>query len=1398
MNNQILRGCSVLLLVLFFAPGVVSVAQDREYIYDHFNISNGLISDMVHKIVMDREGHAWIITYNGLQKYNGYEFETYTSNPESEGTLSSNFVEDIFEDHTGALIVVLDDGIDIYDKYSDSFRNLMSDVPFGEIRRDEISRRTSAVQDPNGSIWVNCNNQLVRIDSNKNDFIVYQDEYRGRFVLNADGTLLLIITDNTIKKYSLDKNLLTITSIEDIPGPRPVHRLNTIYYDSKGICWIGTSDGLYAFDERNTRFLEPGSVLPVTNPGQILFRDITSIYEDYLSDLWIASGKSLHKIDRMTGTTQKLQHELDNPNSILDEQITGIHGDRSGIIWVTYINEGFTRINIRTSNFLSYRHRPGYLNSLGGKSVRSVFEDEKGYIWVGLYNDGLDRIHPVTGNTSHLKHTPGDRTSVCSNYISSLLMDDHGRLWVGSHDNGLGYTDHPYSRNPDFRTPPFLNTHEEIYHMQEDTLGRIWIGTRAGLGMYTYGSDSLCWVLTGHNVQSFIIDHPNIWIASWNAGLCKLVFSGEQFRSESPVFDSVKSVYHAPSDPEVTDQRERNDKSGGLHNCISIYLDQENTIWLGTYDRGLVRATEAEGEIRYTVYDAGDGAPGNAVYGIVGDRDGNIWISTQHGLGKFDPVSERFENFYREDGLLSNYFMWKSYFKSPDGYLYFGTVDGLNVFYPDEIITDTLSASVFISELRIQSREINLGDTVNGDVILRRHITYQDTLILNHWNRNFSFGFFATGHPNPKKLTYSHILEEFDKEWNENAPGNRNATYTNLSPGTYQFRVRATESNTDWYGRYSTKVVVVMPPWWKTRLAYACYILLLSGLIFLITHSLIRFLGLKQELIYNEKLHQSKMMFFTNISHEFKAPLSLIKAPLNEILNEKELSPHNRKNLSVAKQNADNLLNLVDELMEFRRTDTGVSKLRAEKIELTGFVSEIVDQFECIAEQKGVHFYFNIPDDPVTLWADREKFRKIINNLLDNALRYTSKEGLVTLSIIRSPSRFSFKPDYHTLQLNEAKKEMKYAGILVSDTGVGISRESLPRIFDRFYQIEAERASHHIGSGIGLALVKNLVLMHQGEIQVASERGMGTEILVLLPLGDSHLKDEQKTIAMNESPNGGSSENESIPVNAGPATVQEEVPGLPGILLVEDHEELRQYLVENLSDEYRFYEASNGAEGLEILKDQRPDLIITDWIMPVMDGAAFIETIRTDERTSSIPVILLTAKDEVKDWQDGLEMGADQVIPKPFNLQLLRTQLRRIIANNRSRMRKYSLETRENLADFHGDSDARFMKQVEHIINEHIGDTGLNAAMIARELGVSRTSLYDRIRVLTGQTIGECIQKTRLKQAVKLMLYENIPVSEVYVMVGFSSSSYLILLFKKYYQTTPKEYIRNYLRTASN
>ena len=1402
MTGKILWIYYAILLCCNFFP---STAQHREYIYDHFNISNGLISDNVFKVVVDREGRAWIITYNGLQRYNGYEFETYTTKQGEQGSLTSNFVEDVFEDHDGDLIVILEDAIDIYDKQTDRFQNLLSNLPFAAIPRNEISRYASAVQDSAGSIWVNCNNQLVRIDRNKKDFIIYPDEFHGRFVLNGDSTLMWIITDREIKQYNLEDKLLSISTISDIPSPVPIERVNVIYCDSDGNLWLGTSAGLFLFDARNFRILDPHMFIehPSEESGP-LTQNITAIYEDYRKDLWVASGSTLVRIDLTTGDVRQLRHEIENYNSILDEQITGIHGDHTGIIWVTYLNEGLTRINIKTKNFRSYRYNPVGQTGLGGNTVRSVYKDERGVLWVGLYNDGLDRIDIQSGVVSHFKQDRGKGNSICSNYISALFVDRSGRLWIGSHDNGLCYADQPYGKKLIFNKPSFLNSTEEIYHILGDSLGRVWIGTRSGLGMFDYPSGSFRWILRDHNVQSFLFDGNSVWIASWNQGLCRLNFREDQFQLETPVFDSLTSIFHLPANGESEGRMNDGMISGNLQNCISIYRDPGGIIWLGTYDRGLVKAVETLDGFRFFHYGLKEGAPGNAVYGVTGDQDGNIWISTEHGIGRFDPARESFDNYYREDGLLSNYFMWKSYFRAPDGELFFGSVDGLNLFRPEEISREDEIPRIFVSEIRIQNQLIGCGDTVHGEVILDRHITYKDTLVLNHWNRNFSFGFYSTGYVSHEQVRYEHMLLGYDREWVMNPRGNRTASYNNLEPGTYQFRVRATLNESKWGDGFEEKTVMILPPWWKTKLAYAIYFMVIAGLVFLISFMLLKFLGLKHELIYNEKLHQTKLMFFTNISHEFKTPLSLISAPLNDILNEKGLTPHDRKNLQTAKQNADNLLNLVNELMEFRRTDTGNSKLRCEPIELTGYINEVALQFESIAGQKGIHFYHNVPREPVKVWVDRKKFRRIINNLLENALKYTREEGLVTLSVIPDPSRFSFKPGLHTLYLNRADRHMDYIGILVSDTGLGISRESLPRIFDRYYQIEAERAGQHIGSGIGLALVKNLVLMHRGEIRVASEREVGTEILILLPLGDQHLKEEEKTVSMEEIQ--GKEEAGAVEFGTGSiasvkkSTHEGPVPkdGLPMVLLVEDHVELRHYIGENLADEFRVLEAANGAEGLTILERHRPDLIIADWIMPVMDGAAFIKAVRSDPRHNTIPLILLTAKDEVKDKQIGLEMGADQVIGKPFNIELLKAQVKRTIRNYRDRGRKFSLENMENLEEVRRTREAYFLNELERIIREHIRETSLNAGTIARELGVSRTVLYDRIRSMTGQTIGEYIQRFRLKHAIRLMLYENVSVSEVYIMVGFSSSSYLIRLFRKYYQTTPREYIRNYMRTASN
>ncbi len=1401
--RQLTRYC--LLLLMLSGVAEVTLSQSREYIYDHYKVSNGLIMDNVYRICIDSEGHAWITTYNGLQKYNGYEFMTYTSDPQVAGSLSSNYVEDIFEDRSGDMVVVLEDGIDIYDKRTGSFTNLVSGLSFAAARRNEISRQPLALQDRSGAIWVNCNNQLVKINADKRSFITFEDDYRGRFILNPDSTCLVIITDTVLKKYHLEKKVLNLSDVGDIPAPVSIQRLNTLFYDSGKNCWVGTSEGLFLYDETNNVFLDPAGKGLIAPAFSSLFtgKGITSIYEDYKHDLWIASGTQLYRLERQSGTVETLRHEMDNPNSILDGQITGIHGDRhSGIIWLTYLNKGITRINIRNRNFRTYRFRTGEQDGLGGNTVRSIFKDDSGVIWVGLYNNGLDRIDTRTGRITHYSHQEADRGTVCSNYISALYRDENDRLWVGSHDNGLCFADQVSSGTLRFRKPDFLNQNEEIYHILGDSLGRIWIGTRYGLGMYDYGTGSYQWILEEHNIQSFLIDGTTLWLATWNHGVCKLVFDGQEFESPRPRFDRERSLYYPTAGMGEGEGPDDRKQGSGLMNCISIYQDIHSRIWVGTFSMGLAKVDEKDGSLSYTLYDVHSGAPGNAIYGILGDREGNIWVSSEKGLGKFDPGQETFENFYREDGLLSDYFMWKAYHEAGDGELFFGCMEGLNLFYPDQIERDTVTAKIHFSEFRIQNRLVEGGDTVNGNVIMTTHINYADQLELNHANnRNFSFSFYATGPVNHQRIQYRYMLEGFDQDWNTDRSGNRMAVYNGLPPGTYLFKVMASTQEHFRDGSSREIRLTILPPWWKTRLAYTLYILIVLLLVFVIAHSLIRFIGLKHELQYNERLHQAKLMFFTNISHEFKTPLSLIRAPLNDILNQKELTPKNRKNLQVARHNADNLLNLVNELLEFRRTDTGVSRLRAEKVEMAGFLKEIVEDFECMAEQKKVQFYFNIPEEPRQVWVDREKFRKIINNLLENALKYTEAEGLVTLSLLPQPVNFKFRPDFHTLQLNNTRKNTDYVGILVSDTGVGISGESLPKVFERFYQIEAERASHHIGSGIGLALVKNLVLMHHGEIRIGSERGVGTEILVMFPLGDRHLGPDDLLAPLVadsflQAQAGRQPAEEPDRLMQENREAQEDL--LPRILIVEDHDKLRNYLRDQLSAEYRIMEAPNGAEALKIMHRVKPDLVITDWIMPVMDGEALIRTIRSNERLSTIPVILLTGKGDHSEHLKGLDMGADLVVPKPFSIQLLNSQVKRAVENNRSRIRQYAMVTEENINEIHEVRQSDFIGQLDRIILSNLRETNLNAGFLAREMGVSRTVLYEKVRVATGVPIGVYIQKTRLKRAIRLMLYENRPISEVYVMVGFSSSSYMIRLFRKHYQTTPGEYIRSMLKASSN
>ena len=657
---------------------------------------------------------------------------------------------------------------------------------------------------------------LNRIDLNNFSFETYFGDFAGQLVFDAQESVLWIAGER-LKKFNLRNRKLKYYDTG------PVH---SILLDSRGWIWLGTESGVKVLEKETDRLSALASILEREGYHNLPEADwtgetVNNIYEDLRGNIWLGVREKLIILDHKEKEIEILAHEPDNDNSPTGATISGIYGNKSGVIWITYLNQGVSKVNINLKKFKVYRSVPGDPNSLGGNAVRSVFQDRKKFLWVGTYDHGLDRVNLRREQYMHFRHNPSDPASLVDDYITSLLVDDRQRLWVGSFNRGICYADHIYSPgNLRFSRAELLSD-MEIHEITQDPAGRIWISTQDGLfvfdgkGFRQYGElPGEAGELREMNIQSVVFDPPDIfWLATWNSGLCRLVLSSD-------------SVLGQGRGKDVLEKYDRMEDQYSIlidNKFITIHRDDAGNLWLGSFLNGLIRVVENEGGLEFIRYDKSAGAPDNSIYGLISDGGGRIWLSTNHGLGRFDPETEQFRNYNLSDGLQSNSFMWDACFRSPDGQLFFGGIDGLNAFYPEDIEDNLELPEVFISKLIINNEDVDIGDELHGKVILSKDIRYTDAITLSHREPVFSLEFTAMDNINPWEVMYRYRLEGFDDEWIQTDAAKRNVRYTNLNPGTYTFQVKASNSDGIWNEVPATLVITVKPPWWQTWWAILSY-----------------------------------------------------------------------------------------------------------------------------------------------------------------------------------------------------------------------------------------------------------------------------------------------------------------------------------------------------------------------------------------------------------------------------------------------------------------------------------------------------------------------------------------------------------------------------------------------
>jgi signal transduction histidine kinase/DNA-binding response OmpR family regulator/streptogramin lyase len=950
--------------------------------------------------------------------------------------------------------------------------------------------------------------------------------------------------------------------------------------------------------------------------------------------------------------------------------------------------------------------------------------------------------------------------------VLDVMQDRKGRIWVSTWGGGLNLFDRTKETFSRFLNDPsdsFSISSNFVQKTFEDYQGKLWVATYyGGLNLFDPGKGRFIRLVTdpsgktrisGKNIVSLLEDREGrIWIGTDDGGLnCY----NQNTRHFTHYFDAEEKT------PDLR----------------VLFADSKGRIWVGQKGLYLLDATRD----RFRPFAPAAGLSGEFIKGITEDELGYLWIATSNGLTSMNPETGSSTRYNTGDGLQALEFEANAFLRTKDGEMFFGGINGFNYFYPRTIRANPFVPPVYITGFQLSNRKVLPGDK---NSLLQQDITLTKEVRLSYRQSTISFNFSALNYTTPENNQYAYKLDGLDKDWNYVGRENK-AVYTNLAPGEYVFRVKASNNDGVWNQDGAAIRVVITPPFWKT--GWFTFLLAAAGLAGLYAFYRVRTqLKLKEmEARKKEEIRQVQLQFFTNISHEFRTPLSLILGPLEKMMKE-HAHPAFHRYYQTMYRNAQRLLSLINELMDFGKLESGSLKLGVQKGNLTIFMEELAEEFRDWVIQKEIDFTLQ-QNQQEEAWYDRQVLEKIVLNLLHNSFKYTKTGGQITLEVLSSLE--CFRPSFaNELILKNQFRGTRYAYLRVADNGIGISATSIHHLFERYYRI----TDSHLGSGVGLAFVKSLALLHKGDIYVYSERMKGTEILIGIPVGENdYRKEEKRTEADKE----GGIRLEST-TGTGPELTQENrrpashLPPVETILLVEDNEELRHFLKDALRGQYLVEEASDGQEGLIRAKETSPGLIISDVIMPGLDGFGLCRAIKEDIDTSHIPFVLLTARTDMPAQVEGLDSGADYYFAKPLNLELLLLTIRNRFEQDRKLKERYSRGSQVEALDLvHSEKDKEFMHRLLQTIDAQLANPEFDIDALCQEIGMSRTRLYAKIKGISQQSIGDFIRTIRLKKAVQIMTHEDVSLTEVMARIGIQTQSYFTKAFKKEFGKTPTQFI---------
>jgi len=1310
-------------------------------------------------VLKDTDGFMWFSTGKGLCRYDGVNYKIFRHDPDDPGSISSDIINGIAEDTENNLLILTLKGLDRFDRYTERFD------------RTEIKAWTlSMLDDKKGNLWIGTwQRGLICFNKKTNAVIPVPQDTIDRIAMHdlsmdMSGSIWISYRDNRLCRFDPESGIYE--DYVNTPGDEG----SSAFEDRSGRFWINSTNGLYLLDRDTKTFFTHFKGTSV--PEQLRDQCVYSLMEDYWGDLWICAFDGVYKYNQDLKLLNSWPY-LRTPVSSMrcDASFGSLFEDDENTIWSSS-PDGLTKLVPLYPKFKSYNPDPERFitNSC-------IYVAKKDSIYYGT--EGITLVCDPEKNTYE---------EIDIEKATMMYEDSYEVFWIGT-QNGL------YRRVEDSgNSADYISYHHvpgdssslpgnKIFTLFEDSEGRFWIGCGSVPCFYDRAND--CFIR--------LVDHPDSpYRLDYAQNIChetdsnELLARGIVAYKIVPPFIKVSDHAVVASDViEIVPPRPNQMDTAWYH--VS-YLDSRGNLWLGSNMQGLFKVEskelyENDSVYGWTHYSTEDGLGSNRIWGIQEDGSGNFWISTGNGIARFDPLVETFTKFNTGDGIPHYMFLPGASATGPDEELYFGSVAGMVLFHPDSIQLDTVMPSVRITGFKVHNREVIPSE----NSVLKRSILYTDAVSLPYDQNMLTINFSVMNYVQPWKNQYKYRLDDLEKEWIYSGQGD-DVTYAGLRPGKYLFRVSGSNNEGVWNEEGESLAITIHPPPWLSWWAYIIYSLLLVAIIFWYRSYLIRRAKLTAalELEHMEKeklkeLDQMKSRFFANISHEFRTPLTLLLGPIEDKLKlGQNLHKDDRSLFKIMHRNTKRLQRLINQLLDLSRLESGKAQLKVAEGDISGFSRSLALSFLSLAESRNINYCIEIPKHAIPAFYDPDILEKILTNLISNAFKFTPEKGSVTIGM--------------HIRNNEPKDDPAHAEFRIKDTGQGIPEGQVEKIFERFYQVSSSDSRAFEGSGIGLALCRELVEMHHGKISVKSVPGKGSTFDVMLPCSKAHFSELEFAPERVSVPEFEAFSTYEDPLKPGDSIQEEsgiQEDDSPVLLIVEDNADLRHYISQNLENWYQIHEAVNGSEGLEKTIENIPDLIITDLMMPGMDGMEMCQKVRNNDRTSHIPVIMVTAKADRESKIEGLETGADDYLVKPFDAEELRLRVRNMIEQKKKLREKIYKEFvfGEGRIKVEG-WDERFLKQTTDHIRKHIGDPEFNVRNLVRIMGISQMQMYRKLKGSTNMSPGELIRNTRLKSSLVLLKqgYDNI--SQIAYQVGFTNHAYFSKCFRELYGMTPKAYAK--------